>query len=97
LLWSGGIPFLGAYFYFVWTNLRLALAAARERVDEVGVVGLAIVVALVVISILMILDPHLTYRGSADLLFMLLGLLTVGMRSSGAEQESAAVGDRSRS
>jgi hypothetical protein len=89
LLWSGGIPLLGAYVYFVWMNLRLSIAVARQRADEVGVAALAVVVALVVISVLMILDPHLTYRGSADLLFMLLGLLAVGTRAQSNDGASS--------
>jgi hypothetical protein len=81
LLWSGGIPFLLSFLFFFWTSLRRCGALARSRADAFGVAGLAVVVALVVIGILMILDPHLTYRGSADLLFALLALSSRGMGS----------------
>lgn len=82
LLWAGGIPLLLAFLYFLWTNLRGHMTLARSRQDAIGVAALAVVVALVVVSVLMIIDPHLTYRGSADLLFALLGLTSM-VRAAG--------------
>jgi hypothetical protein len=84
LLWSGGIPLLVAFLFFLWVNLRRHLAVARARDDAVGVAAQTVVVALTVVGILMVLDPHLTYRGSADLLFTLLGLVA-GTRRSDAD------------
>jgi hypothetical protein len=80
LLWSGGIPLLLAFLYFLWVGLPRHMRLFRSREDAVGVAALAVVTALVVIGVLMILDPHLTYRGSADLLFVLLGLTAPFMR-----------------
>jgi hypothetical protein len=77
LLWAGGIPLLLSFLYFLWTNLRRNLTLARSREDAVGAVSVAVVVALVIVGVLMLIDPHLTYRGSADLLFALLGLSAV--------------------
>jgi hypothetical protein len=75
LLWSGGIPLLLAFLWFLWVALRRHLPMASGRKDVVGIAATAVVVALVVIGLLMIIDPHLTYRGSADLLFALLGMV----------------------
>jgi hypothetical protein len=77
LLWAGGIPLLLSFLYFLWTNLRRHLALAGSLEDAVGAAALAVAVALVIVGILMVIDPHLTYRGSADLLFVLLGLSAV--------------------
>ena len=74
LLWAGGLPLLGSFFFFLWTAWRDALALVRARRDELQAVGLAVLAALTVVGVLMIIDPHLTYRGSADLLFALLGI-----------------------
>jgi hypothetical protein len=84
LLWSGGIPLLLAFVFFLLANLRRYLPLARTREDAVGVAALAVVVALAVVGVLMVIDPHLTYRGSADLLFALLGLVS-GARWSDAD------------
>lgn len=74
LLWAGGLPLLGSFFFFLWAAWRDALAVVRERRDELRAVGIAVLAALTVVGVLMIIDPHLTYRGSADLLFALLGI-----------------------
>jgi hypothetical protein len=74
LLWAGGIPLLGSFFFFLWTAWRDALAVVRSRRDELRAVGIAVIAALTVVGVLMLIDPHLTYRGSADLLFALLGI-----------------------
>jgi hypothetical protein len=74
LLWAGGLPLLGSFFFFLWAAWRDALAVVRARRDELRAAALAVVAALTVVAALMIIDPHLTYRGSADLLFALLGI-----------------------
>jgi hypothetical protein len=79
LLWGGGIPFLLAFLYFLAVNIRSRAPLARERDDAVGVAALAVVVGLFVIGVLMVLDPHLTYRGSADLIFSLLAMAAAGI------------------
>jgi len=87
LLWAGGIPLLLSFLYFLWTNLRRNVTLARSREDAVGAVAVAVVVALVVVGVLMLIDPHLTYRGSADLLFALLGLSAVADASQATGRE----------
>lgn len=75
LLWAGGIPLLLSFFYFLWRGVRAALAVFRSRVDAPSAAALGAITALSVVGVLMITDPHLTYRGSADLLFALLGIV----------------------
>jgi hypothetical protein len=74
LLWAGGLPLLMSFFYFLWVAVRDARAVIRARVDALGAAALGVLVALTVVGIDMATDPHLTYRGSADLLFALLGI-----------------------
>ncbi|HXY70936.1 MAG TPA: hypothetical protein VEM41_00200 [Actinomycetota bacterium] len=78
LLWGGGIPLLASFLWFLYLNIARGLRVVRTRLDSIGVAALASVVALGVVGCLMVLDPHLTYRGSADLLFMLLALAALG-------------------
>lgn len=81
LLWSGGVPFLVAFFVFVWCAMRLAGRASAEREDAVGIAAAAAFTALCVLSVTMVLDPHVTLRGSADLLFGLIALSLVARRA----------------
>jgi hypothetical protein len=73
LLWGGGIPLLGSYFWFVWVAMRRAWALARVP-DIVGVAALAIFATLASQVVVMWFDPHLTYRGSGDALFCLMAM-----------------------
>lgn len=84
LLWAGGVPLLASFFYFLWAGGRDALIVLRTRVDALGAAALAVVVGLSVDGVLMILDPHLTYRGAADLLFALLGITAAGRAMTAA-------------
>ena len=85
LLWTGGLPLLAAFAYFVVANIRRCLRLARRRADALAVLSLAVVVSLTVVAVCMVLDPHLTFRGSADLLFVLLGMTVVAQRIDRSE------------
>lgn len=74
LLWNGGIPLLLAFLAFLWVTIRATARVARARDDTVGVAAAGTFAALWVVALLSTLDPHLTLRGTADLLFPLLAL-----------------------
>jgi hypothetical protein len=76
LLWVGGIPLLIAFVVFVVRALRTTGRVALARADDVGSAATAAWVALWVLVILSVLDIHVTLRGGADLLFVLLGIAT---------------------
>jgi hypothetical protein len=80
LLWSGGIPLFVAFVVFVWVTLRVTLRGSQRRREGPGIAALATFGALVAMTILMTFDPHLTLRGSADLLFALLALQCARVR-----------------
>jgi hypothetical protein len=90
LLWGGGLPLFASFLFFVQASVQRGWRAARRQRDAVSVAGIAVFVAVIVATVLMAFDPHLTYRGSADALFCLLALAVPrdgqepGWRSSGA-------------
>jgi hypothetical protein len=86
LLWAGGIPLLLSFFYFLWAGAREALAVLRARTDALAAAALAVIVALSIVGVLMTIDPHLTYRGSADLLFALLGIVAAARAMPSSER-----------
>ena len=91
LLWNGGLPLLLAFFVFVFVGWRFAASSLRHLpvTDSGGVVATAVIAAMAVLMVLMTFDPHLTLRGSADLLFALLGLLAASSyRAVGREDAS---------
>jgi hypothetical protein len=74
LLWGGGIPLLASYLFFMYAAARRGWRAARGESDGRRTAGIAVFAAVFVIAVLMAFDPHLTYRGSADMFFCLLAL-----------------------
>jgi murein biosynthesis integral membrane protein MurJ len=91
LLWGGGIPLLASYVAFAASVLRRACTYAR-RADPAGVAATAVAAAMCSQVVLMAFDPHLTYRGSGDELFMILALVRVlpGRRSRGVRRGQPA-------
>ncbi|MGY1642848.1 hypothetical protein ACI782_17215 [Geodermatophilus sp. SYSU D00703] len=85
LLWGGGIPLLASYVFFTYVAAARAWVVARSRPDAVGAAATAAFVGVVVVTVLMVFDPHVTYRGSAEELFALLALtVAAGRRRSPA-------------
>jgi len=74
LLWGGGIPLLASYLAFAGAVIKRSLAFAR-RADATGIAATAVAAAMCSQVLLMVFDPHLTFRGSGDALFLLLGLI----------------------
>jgi hypothetical protein len=74
LLWGGGIPLLASFVFFVCVTATRGWQAARGGRDARSVAGTAVFVAVIVITVLMSFDPHLTFEGSADEFFILVAL-----------------------
>ncbi len=91
LLWGGGIPLLASYFGFGGAVIRKGWAFAR-RADAAGIAGTAVAAALCAQMFSMILDPHLTYRGAGDAVFLILALVRVlPSRPAGADDRGTPV------
>ncbi len=75
LLWIGGIPLLVA---FIWLAVAV-LRRTRELMKRPGAIGAAASALWVCwwfVLILTVIDPHLTLRGTGDVLFMLMAVTT---------------------
>jgi putative peptidoglycan lipid II flippase len=76
LLWGGGIPLLASYFWLAGAVVKKGWAYG-QRTDPAGIAATAATVAICAQVVLMLFDPHLTYRGSGDALFMILALARI--------------------
>ncbi len=85
LLWGGGVPLLIAFVLFARATLQLGWRYGRISVVPSSVACLAVYVTVSVICVLMVFDPHLTYRGVAEELFALLALAGLAGRSAAAQ------------
>jgi hypothetical protein len=90
LLWGGGLPLLLSFLAFVVVALRTLGPWARRQGSATSVAALAAFVGVVVCAALMVFDPHITYRGSADWLFSLLAMSASGAAAARTEQETTA-------
>lgn len=90
LVWGGGIPLLLAFVWFVWASIRHARVVSRARHDAVGAAATGLLVGVVVMTVLMLFDPHLTYRGAADALFILAALAQTGQGQGSPPAPEAA-------
>lgn len=75
LLWIGGIPLLAA---FLWLSVAV-LRRTNELMARPGALGAAVSTLWVCwgfVLVVTILDPHLTYRGTGDLIFTLMAITT---------------------
>jgi murein biosynthesis integral membrane protein MurJ len=73
LVYTGGLALLGAFGWMMAVHLRSAWAN-RRRADEFGACSVAAWAMGLVVCLLMLLDPHLTIRGTSDLFFPLLAM-----------------------
>lgn len=91
LLWGGGVFLFASFVYFTIVSIRLCLSVARPLTTWRSVAAVAAFTAVVVVAFLMIFDPHLTYRGSADLMFSLLALTVAGRAATDVAESTAVV------
>jgi hypothetical protein len=92
LLWGGGIPLLASFVFLVYAAARRGWRAARGGRDGSSVAGIAVFTAIILITILMVFDPHLTYRGSGDEFFILLALAVPRAVQAGRARQSPGAG-----
>lgn len=87
LLWNGGVPFVLCFITYVVLAMRCAKSLLPDRRRFAGptvsgsmigassaICGFGAFIGLCVLVTLMLFDPHLTMRGSADLLFPLVAI-----------------------
>lgn len=80
LIWTGGVPLFITWFGLLGIGIATARKQLRTVQGPVGIAAAATLGALAVVGTAMVFDPHMTLRGSADLLYPLLALMMTGWR-----------------
>jgi hypothetical protein len=87
LLWTGGVPLLLCFFLFIWIVAKQAFQASQSDHQPVAIVGAGTLGAAALIFVLMLFDPHLTVRGTADLFFPLAALASLRLPSISEKEQ----------
>jgi len=74
LLWIGGIPLLVIYLWLV-RQVWCVGAEVGQSAGPWGACGRAAQICWAMVAVLSLLDPHVTLRGTGDLLFVLLAII----------------------
>ena len=74
LLWGGGLPLLAAYLALVVTTVRHGRRLATSPVPVTRAIGIAAACFILTDAFVMLFDPHVTYRGAAEAMLVLLAL-----------------------
>lgn len=91
LLWVGGVPLLAA---FLWLSVAL-LDRVRPRCEDPGPLGAcatALWLTWWMVVLLSVIDPHVFLRGTGDLLFLLIGLVTGALAADTWDRARTASG-----
>ncbi len=73
-LWTGGLPLLVAVLTLLVVTARMGRRLATAADPVIGAMGTTLTTVAWTLAVLLIFDPHLTYRGAGDFLFVLLAL-----------------------
>ena len=73
-LWTGGLLLLVAVAALLVSAVRAGRRLVASTDPTTSAVGIALVTLACTLAFLMIFDPHLTFRGGSELLFVLLAL-----------------------
>ncbi|MGI9064545.1 MAG: sugar transferase [Pseudonocardiaceae bacterium] len=92
-LWIGGVPLLLGFLWLTVTVFRSAAPFTADR-TPVGACAAAIVVVWWFVVVLSVIDPHLTLRGTGELLFLLLAV--IGARAHPAVAHRVVPGEATR-
>ncbi len=90
MLWIGGIFLLGAVVWFQITALRTSWQRVRRADPWLAACATGAFVGFLATAVLMLIDSHLTFRGSADLLYTVLALSLVPIAAPIRSRESSA-------
>ncbi len=78
LLWTGGVPLFITWFALIGVGLVTSRKVMRTRAGPVGIAAAACFAMLMTVNVAQTFDPHMTLRGTADILYPLLALSVTG-------------------
>ena len=73
-LWTGGLPLLVAVIALLVVAVRTGRSLTPSSTPVAGAVGIITTTLAWSLAVLMVFDPHLTFRGGGEIVFILLAL-----------------------
>lgn len=88
LLWSGGVPLFVAWFALIGVGMWTARRVMRTTIGPIGIAAAATFSILMTVNVAQTFDPHMTLRGTADILYPILALSVTGFAARSISRSS---------
>jgi putative peptidoglycan lipid II flippase len=73
-VWTGGLPLLAAVIVLLVVTVRTGRRLTPSEEPVARAIGITVTTLAYSLAVLMIFDPHLTFRGAGEMVFILLAL-----------------------